>query len=87
MKGLLPESLELCIRTAADGRRVLILINHSEAPAQGILPGQYRSFLSGAKLTPAKVPDAEHKTPNASNATLVELPPQGVTILAPEEPQ
>jgi hypothetical protein len=87
LKGLLSESLELCVRTSAEGRKVLILINHSEASAQGLLPGQYRSFLSDARLTPATVPDAEQKSPTASNATLVELPPQGVAVLAPETAQ
>jgi beta-galactosidase len=81
----LPESLELCTRTSADGHKLLILINHSEAPAQGVLPGQYRSLLSGITLTPTAVPDAERKMSGSSDATRIELPPQGVAVLVPEK--
>jgi beta-galactosidase len=75
----LPANVELSVR-AGSGRRVTILINHSEVATDVTLPGRYRSLLSGPTLTPANLPDNKR-------ATKIALPPQGVAVLMPEPGQ
>ena len=75
VKDQLPKNVELCVR-AGSGRRVMILINHSDAAADVTLAGRYRSLLPEPILTPAGLP-------TSMQATKLTLPAQGVAVLMP----
>jgi beta-galactosidase len=77
------KDIELCTRTSADGRRVLIVLNYGSAPAQALLAGHFKSLLPDIKLTRAKVPKSAPAVGTA-DSTIVSLPPQGVAVLIPE---
>jgi beta-galactosidase len=70
-----PKDVELCARIGS-GRRVTILINHSNAAADVMLAGRYRSLLPESILTPTVIP-------TNVQATKVTLPAQGVAVLMP----
>jgi beta-galactosidase len=68
----LPDGFELCERQRADGsHRVLIVVNHNNAPGHITLPSRYRNLLGP-------------QTSSAPQATL-DLPAQGVAVLIPED--
>ncbi len=74
----LPSGIELCERQSPDEkRRVLIVINHSDAVAGTTLSGGYRDLLHQATVTSVHTGLSPH-------ATLVELPAQDVAVLIPE---
>ncbi|MDP9050080.1 MAG: beta-galactosidase [Acidobacteriota bacterium] len=84
---LIGEGLELCFRSAANGRGVFILINHNSTPGQALLAGHFQSLLEGVKLTSAEVPNGSSTAPAKTTSTIVDLPPQGVAVLLSEPVQ
>jgi beta-galactosidase len=74
----LPEQLELTVRRSLE-RRVAILINHGNSPANADIYGRWRSLLPGAATAPIFLP-------TNMLATRVTLPPQGVAVLQDQVP-
>jgi beta-galactosidase len=69
--------IEFCERRSANGnRRLLIVINHTNVPAQATIPSLYSDLLHQATLSSS--------TPKPSiSTTLLNLPAQGVAVLVP----
>jgi len=72
----LPDEIELCVRGTVV-KRVLILINHGDKPAEAIMDGRLRNLL----------PDVSTAAATGANnqpATRLTLPSQGVAVLTAE---